>query len=295
MSGEGQTGRLDCGIQGVPEPVSKDRLRGIRIFDIADIDDPKYVANVQTCRGSHTHTVVTDPNDKENVYIYVSGLVAACGRRTSCRAARTAPIDDPNTARFRIEVIKVPLAAPQKAAIVSSPRIFNGLAPPPRRDPSRDAAAAGAAAPAWCDGDAAGRRRAGAPAGLPPRSRRCRRRGRCGRRGAAGGRGRGGPAGPPTGPNQCHDITVYPDIGLAGGACGGYGLLLDIREVAHPMRIDAVADIEHVVLALGDLQQRRHEDPVLATSGAAARSRAAARPTSRSGAPTRSSRSRRTR
>ncbi|MDQ3169483.1 MAG: hypothetical protein M3Q55_05015, partial [Acidobacteriota bacterium] len=59
VSGEGQTGRLDCGIQGVPEPVSKDRLRGIRIFDISDIAHPKYVANVQTCRGSHTHTVVT--------------------------------------------------------------------------------------------------------------------------------------------------------------------------------------------------------------------------------------------
>ena len=73
VSGEGQTGRIDCGIQGVPEPVSKERLRGIRVFDISDIENPKSVANVQTCRGSHTHTVVTDPNDKENVYIYVSG------------------------------------------------------------------------------------------------------------------------------------------------------------------------------------------------------------------------------
>ena len=73
VSGEGQTGRVDCGIQGVPEPVSKDRLRGIRVFDISDIANPKYVTNVQTCRGSHTHTVVTDPRDKANVYIYVSG------------------------------------------------------------------------------------------------------------------------------------------------------------------------------------------------------------------------------
>jgi hypothetical protein len=98
----------------------------------------------------------------------------------------------------------VPIAAPQTAAIVSSPRIFNGLAPPPRRvEPGRGGAGAAAA-------------------------------------GAAAGGGRGGP---PSGPNQCHDITVYPDIGLAGGACGGYGLLLDIREAAHPIRIDAAADI----------------------------------------------------
>src|SRR5207248_8751610 len=60
-------------------------------------------------------------------------------------------------------------------------------------------------------------------------------------RGGDAGRGRG-PAGPPTGPNQCHDITVYPEIGLAGGACAGLGLLLDIRDAAHPVRLDAAAD-----------------------------------------------------
>ncbi len=54
----------------------------------------------------------------------------------------------------------------------------------------------------------------------------------------AGGGGRAN-----TGPNQCHDITVYPEIGLAGGACGGYGLLLDIKDVANPKRIDQAADI----------------------------------------------------
>ena len=89
VSGEGQTGRVDCGIQGVPEPVSKDRLRGIRIFDISDIASPKYVTNVQTCRGSHTHTVVTDPHDKDNIYIYVSGSARRALRRRSCPAART--------------------------------------------------------------------------------------------------------------------------------------------------------------------------------------------------------------
>jgi hypothetical protein len=233
VSGEGQTGRVDCGIQGVPEPVSKDRLRGIRIFDISDIAHPKYVANVQTCRGSHTHTVVTDPRDKANVYIYVSGSagVRSADELPGCMDGGP---EDPKSARFRIEVIKVPLTAPQNAAIVSSPRIFQGLAPPPRREEPRptpppgaagDPAAAGAAAAA---GGAPG---AGAAAGAA----------------AAGGAGRGGrgggPPGPPTGPNQCHDITVYPDIGMAGGACGGYGLLLNIREVAQPFRVDEVADI----------------------------------------------------
>jgi hypothetical protein len=235
VSGEGQTGRVDCGIQGVPEPVSKDRLRGIRIFDIADIANPKYVSNVQTCRGSHTHTVVTDPNDKSNIYIYVSGSsrVRSADELPGCADG---PIDDPNTARFRLEVIQVPLAAPQKAAIVSSPRIFNGLAPPPRRvEPGRGGAGAAAANAEPGEFPAGGgRAAAGAPAGAPAAV--------VGGGGAVGG-GRGGPAGPPSGPNQCHDITVYPDIGLAGGACGGYGLLLDIREAAHPIRIDAAADI----------------------------------------------------
>jgi hypothetical protein len=219
VSGEGQTGRVDCGIQGVPEPVSKDRLRGIRVFDIADINNPKYVANVQTCRGSHTHTVVTDPRDKENVYIYVSGSsrVRSPEELPGCTDG---PIEDPKTARFRLEVIRVPLAAPEKAAIVSSPRIFDGLAPPPRRvEPGRG----GANAPA---GGANAAAAANAPAG------------------AAGGRGRANdPNRVPSGPNQCHDITVYPEIGLAGGACGGYGLLLDISDVANPKRIDQAADI----------------------------------------------------
>ena len=221
VSGEGQTGRLDCGIQGVPEPVSKDRLRGIRIFDISKMSSPKYVANVQTCRGSHTHTVVTDPRDKENVYIYVSGS-AGVRSADELPGCKDGPIDDPDTSRFRLEVIKVPLAAPQTAAIVSSPRIFYGLAPPPRRvEPGRGGAGRGADAAAT---GAAETGAAGAAAGT----------GRAG--GGGGGRGN-------TGPNQCHDITVYPEIGLAGGACGGYGLLLDIKDVANPKRIDQAADI----------------------------------------------------
>ena len=229
VSGEGQTGRVDCGIQGVPEPVSKDRLRGIRIFDISNINKPKYVTNVQTCRGSHTHTVVTDPKDNENVYIYVSGS-ARVRSPDELPGCTDGPAEDPNSARFRLEVIKVPVAAPQNAAIVSHPRIFYGLAPPPRRvEPGRGGNAN--------DPAAAGGRGAAAGAGAAANA------------GAGGGRGADpNSARDPnnnrnSGPNQCHDITVYPEIGLAGGACGGYGLLLDISDVVNPKRIDQVADI----------------------------------------------------
>jgi hypothetical protein len=207
VSGESTSGRLDCGLQGVPDSVSHERLRGIRIFDITDIANPKYIANVQTCRGSHTHTVVSDPNDNANIYVYISGSAPVRSPR-ELPGCSGAPLDeDPNTALFRIEVIQVPLAAPQQAHIVNSPRIFQDLTAPPRHaEPVADTAGRGA------------------------------------RRAAAGGGGGGGGGGRRGGPTQCHDITAYPAIGLAGGACGGYGLLLDISNVANPRRIAAVAD-----------------------------------------------------
>jgi hypothetical protein len=190
ISGEGTGGRLDCGTQGVQDPVSPDRLRGIRIFDVTDPTAPEYIANVQTCRGSHTHTVVTDPRDAAHVYIYVSGSARVRPAEELPGCSDLAPDEDPNSALFRIEVIQVPLANPQAARIVTSPRIFEDLTAPPRRD---------------ADGN--------------PTQDLTR-----------------------PGPSQCHDITVYPAVGLAGGACGGYGLLLDIRDPANPRRIDAAAD-----------------------------------------------------
>src|SRR6185436_19388689 len=124
-------GRLDCGTQAFPAPApgqplaaQKDRFRGVRIFDISDIKNPKQVAAVQTCRGSHTHTLVVDPNDKANVYIYVSGTSFVRPSDELAGCSGEAPEKDPNTALFRIDVIKVPLAAPEKAAVISSPRIF---------------------------------------------------------------------------------------------------------------------------------------------------------------------------
>ena len=145
MSVEMPNGRLDCGMQGFPpEPpppaeeqkdkdkekkrripaAQKDRFRGVRIFDISDIKNPKQVAAVQTCRGSHTHTLVVDPNDKENVYIYVSGTSFVRQPEELAGCSGEKPDKDPNTALFRIEVIQVPVAAPQDAKVVSSPRLF---------------------------------------------------------------------------------------------------------------------------------------------------------------------------
>jgi hypothetical protein len=102
----------------------KDRFRGVRIFDISDVRNPRQVAAVQTCRGSHTHTLVTDPNDKENVYIYVSGTSFVRQPEELAGCSGEKPDKDPNTALFRIDVIKVPVSAPQDAKVVSSPRVF---------------------------------------------------------------------------------------------------------------------------------------------------------------------------
>ena len=139
MSVEMPNGRLDCGVQGFPPnppppagqqnqnqlpAAQKDRFRGVRIFDIADIRNPTQVAAVQTCRGSHTHTLVVDPNDKNNVYIYVSGTSFVRQSEELAGCSGEAPDKDPNTALFRIDVIKVPVAAPQEAKVISSPRVF---------------------------------------------------------------------------------------------------------------------------------------------------------------------------
>src|SRR5207249_3182834 len=132
---------LDCGTEGFPpDPpppageekakrprlpaAQKDRFRGVRIFDISDFKDPKQIAAVQTCRGSHTHTLVIDPNDKDNVYIYVSGISYVRQAEELAECSGEAPEKNPNTALFRIEVIKVPLATPQEAKVVATPRVF---------------------------------------------------------------------------------------------------------------------------------------------------------------------------
>jgi len=124
MSVEETRGRVDCGTQGVADSVSADRFRGVRIFDITDIDHPSQIAAVQTCRGSHTHTLVTDPKDPANVYIYVSGTSSVRSNSELAGCSKAEPDQDPNTSLFRIEVIRVPIAAPQDAKVISTPRIF---------------------------------------------------------------------------------------------------------------------------------------------------------------------------
>ena len=193
MSVEQTRGRLDCGTQGVAAPVSKQRFRGVRVFDISDLKKPKQVAAVQTCRGSHTHTLLVDPDDKANVYIYGSGTgnVRSAEELAGCSGGK--PEEDPQTALFSIDVIQVPVAAPQNARVVSRPRIF--------ADP-----------------------KTGSIAGLWP-----------------GGRhGEGTQRTSIT--NQCHDITVFPELGLAAGACSGNGILLDISDPVKPVRLDQVID-----------------------------------------------------
>ena len=265
VSGEGFGGRIDCGGQGVQDTVSKDRLRGIRIFDITDITNPKYVTNVQTCRGSHTHTVLVDPKDKENVYIYVSGSAPVRSPNELEGCVSAAPDKNPNSALFRIEVIQVPLANPAAAKIVSSPRIFNDLVAPPRHgETAVDIAAAKKQADAarargafvvnvfgqeqvlpdgfanmMLDSLVKARGGTGAPTGADSATLRREVQGIVNK---MIGEEPGSGSGPRPGPTQCHDITVYPAIGLAGGACEGYGLLLDIRNPTQPVRIGAVAD-----------------------------------------------------
>ena len=263
VSGEGLSGRIDCGTQGVRDTVSKDRLRGIRIFDISDISNPRNVGHVQTCRGSHTHTLLVDPKDAENVYVYISGSSGIRSPSELAGCVSATPDRDPNSALFRIEVIKVPLANPERAAIVSSPRIFNDLVAPARHGeaPEDIAAAKRAAAAARARGEFTASYE-GSEMVLPSNftgpmlDSVVRANGRTTATAADSAALRAAlpgilarmfgdspsGAGPRPGPTQCHDITVFPAIGLAGGACEGYGLLIDIRDPVNPRRIAAVAD-----------------------------------------------------
>ena len=193
MSVEQTRGRVDCGIQGVQGAVSAERMRGIRIFDISDLRNPRQVAAVQTCRGSHTHTLIVDPDDRQNIYIYGSGTGAVRSAQELADCSGKDPKEDPNTALFSIDVIQIPLAAPDRARVVNRPRVF--------ADP-----ASGAIAGLW----------------------------------SGGNHGPGTQTSRVT--NQCHDITAFPDLGLAAGACSGNGILLDISDPMNPVRLDHVVD-----------------------------------------------------
>ena len=266
VSGEGLGGRLDCGTQGVKDTVSKDRLRGLRIFDISDINNPKNVGNVQTCRGSHTHTVLVDPKDPSNVYVYISGSagvrspneLAGCVEAHARQGSELGAVPhrshqgaagEPRGGRDR--QLAADLQRPHRAARGTARRrktLPRSRRPSPRRRRGavhrRDTGLGksrcrGFIVNPMLDSIVKARNGTGAPtaadsaalrAALPAIDR------------ADGRSADGRRPGPRPGPTQCHDITVYPAIGLAGGACEGYGLLLDIRDPVNPVRIAAVAD-----------------------------------------------------
>ena len=192
MSVEETRGRVDCGLEGVTEEISNERFRGLRIFDISDLIRPKQVGAVQTCRGSHTHSVVSGPDADGKLIVYNSGIsrVRDEGELPGC--FDESPGDD-RTALFRIDVIEIPVDHPAASRIIDSPTVF--------ADPET-----GALAGLWRGGDH------GENTQETYRT------------------------------DQCHDITVFPSLNLAAGACSGNGILFDITDPRAPERIDAVSD-----------------------------------------------------
>jgi uncharacterized protein (DUF305 family) len=192
MSVEQTRGRVDCGLEGVSGDISDDRFRGLRIFDISDIARPVQVGQVQTCRGSHTHSVVSGPGEDGKIIVYNSGTSSVRKGEELEGCFDESPGDD-RTALFRIDVIEIPVDDPSKARIVSSPAVF--------ADPET-----GRLAGLWQGGD------------------------------------HGDDTQETNLTNQCHDITVFPERGIAAGACSGNGIIFDISDPLNPQRMDEVVD-----------------------------------------------------
>ena len=193
MSVEQTRSRINCGLEGVSKEASMDRFRGIRIFDISDLYEPKQVGAVQTCRGSHTHSVVSGPGESGKIIIYNSGTGSVRDEEEMEECIGNIAGDN-RTALFRIDIIEIPISNPSASKIVSSPTVF--------ADPDT---------------------------------------------GALGGLWDGGDHGDDTQDtrrtDQCHDITVFPSLNLAAGACSGNGILFDIADPYNPKRIDVVTDV----------------------------------------------------
>ena len=205
ISAEGNGNRNDCAKGGVQNPA--DHMAGVRIYDVSNPRAPKLVKNVQTCKGSHTHTVIPSPTDKGVIYLYVSGSQGARPETELAGCNNGTDPADENNSLYRLDVIKVPLAHPEQAAVVTGARIFTGLGAAPTSAARREQQA---------NRGARGGRRGGAPAQA------------------------GDPV--PTGPRNCHDVTSYPEMHLLAGACASYGLLVDISNPEKPVRLDAVSD-----------------------------------------------------
>jgi uncharacterized protein (DUF305 family) len=192
MSVEQTRGRLDCGLEGVTEDVSDERFRGLRIFDISDLVRPRQVGAVQTCRGSHTHSVVSGPGADGKIIVYNSGTSSVREEEELEGCFDESPGDE-RTALFRIDVIEIPVDDPAAARIVDSPAVFADLE-------------SGVLAGLWRGGD------------------------------------HGDETQETSQTDQCHDITVFPELNLAAGACSGNGILFDISDPLKPQRMDAVVD-----------------------------------------------------
>ena len=192
MSVEETRGRVDCGLQGVQGDISEERFRGLRIFDLSDITHPVQVGAVQTCRGSHTHSVVAGPGEDRTVLVYNSGI-SRIRKEEELEGCIDASLGDDRTALFRIDVVEIPMDNPGAARIIDSPAVF--------ADPET-----GALAGLWRGGD------------------------------------HGDDTQETERTDQCHDITVFPTLNLAAGACSGNGILFDITDPIAPKRIDAVTD-----------------------------------------------------
>jgi hypothetical protein len=190
MSVEQMRGRVDCGLEGAPVDASPERFRGLRIFDISDLARPRQVGQVQTCRGSHTHSVVSA--DEERIVVYNSGT-AGVRDEDELEGCIGNVAGDTRTALFRVDVIEIPVRDPARARIVDSPTVF--------ADP-----ATGVLAGLWRGGD------------------------------------HGDDTQETNETNHCHDITVFPALKIAAGACSGNGIVFDIAEPREPRRIDAVVD-----------------------------------------------------
>jgi hypothetical protein len=197
ISAESSRARTDCGMQGVAKDEGAMRERGVRVYDVSNPAHPKLINNIQTCRGTHTHTIVPDPKDKNTIYIYGGG---SSNVRDSSEVAALKCSDgnypeNPNASQNRIDIIRVDLEHPETAKVVGFARIFEDLP----RSPGSGGVARDPNAPA---------------------------------------RGRGA-----NGPNGCHDLTAYPAYNLVAGSCGSHGILLDVRDPLHPVRIDAKSDV----------------------------------------------------
>ncbi len=192
MSVEETRGRVDCGLEGVSDDVSPERFRGIRVFDISNLARPVQVGAVQTCRGSHTHSVVAGPGEDRKIIVYNSGTSVVREEEELEGCIDESPGDD-RTALFRIDVIEIPVDDPSRSRIVDSPTVF--------ADPET-----GVLAGLWRGGD------------------------------------HGDDTQETYRTDQCHDITVFPALEIAAGACSGNGIIFDISDPRKPQRIDEVVD-----------------------------------------------------